>query len=234
MAFVLGIPFFAKSVPWRYEVKLADYVGDLPDMQVCNAPEGKAAFKKIIDRLYPVMDGDKDLPISVEIVKGKDVNAFASLGGKIYVFEGLIKQAESGEELAGVLAHEIEHVRHRHIIQGVFIRLLTVEAVNLALGRTGGMDPKLFSMLLNMRFGREQEEEADVEGLNRLQKAKIDVSGFRKFFERIENQTSLPAILSDHPSPENRAELTKKYDGSPIVPILREGEWMKIRKICSH
>ena len=231
-AFVLGLPFFAKAIPWSYEKKLANFVGELPQLEVCKNTVGKAEFQKLISRIYPVLEADTQVPITIQVVQGEEINAFASLGAKIYVYEGLIKQAQSAEELAGVLAHEIEHVRLRHIIQGVLVRVLTLEAIDLAMGNTGSVDPKLLNMILNMRFSREQESEADLQGLRRLQQAKIDVAGFRRFFEREENQSTIPAILSDHPSPQNRAELTQQYAGSPIVPILEPGEWRAIKSLC--
>lgn len=231
--FVVGIPIFARAVPFSYERKVADYIGDLTQFSECGNPMGRLAFNKIIARLYPVLEDDAKTPLTFRVIEGKDVNAFASLGGHIYVFNGLIQQARSAEEIAGVLAHEIEHVRNRHVIEGVFFRFLTVEAVDLALGRGGGMDPRMLNMLVNMQFGRDQEKQADRDGLRRLQRAKIDVSGFRQFFERESNQTSVPEILSDHPAPENRAELTRQYEGGAIVPLLSPEEWKDLKRYCA-
>lgn len=231
-ALVVGLPFFARSIPWSYEKKVAEFVGAFPGLEPCPPGPGRAAFQKIVKRIYPVMPDDGQLPLSVELVDAEEVNAFASLGGKIFVLNGLIQQAQSAEEVAGVLAHEIEHVRKRHVIQGVFFRIVTVEAIKLAMGQTGGVDPQLMSMLLNMRFSREQEAEADYEGLRRLQAGRVDVSGFRRFFERSENQTVIPDLLSDHPSPQNRAELTRQFEGGAIEPILKADEWRSLKNLC--
>jgi len=234
---VLGLPFFAKHVPWSAEKKMTRFLGTLPDTQICNSSKnaiaGRPQLQKIIDRLYPVLPGDRDIPISVEVITGKTVNAFASLGGAIYVYDGLLKHAESPEELAGILAHEMEHVRHRHIIQGVFVRLITAEVLSLVYGNSTA-DPRLVSMLLNMHFSREQESQADEEGLKRLQAAHIDAAGFQHFFEREENQSSVPAILTDHPSSENRAALVKQYAGGTVTPIMSTEEWKELKNICGR
>ena len=231
---VLGLPFFAKHVPWSVEKKMAQYLGQLPDTQACNEGKGHEQLQKIITRLYPVKPDDQGIPISVDIIPGKTVNAFASLGGKIYVYHGLLEQAESPEELAGILAHEMEHVRHRHIIQGVFVRLITVEVLGMVFGGDGTVDPRLLSMLLNMRFSREQEYEADDDGLKRLRLAHIDIAGFQHFFEREENQSSIPAMLTDHPSSDNRTALIKQYVGGVVTPIMTAAEWKELKGICLH
>jgi Zn-dependent protease with chaperone function len=234
-AAALGLPFVARHVPWPMEQRLASMMNGSPELKACDLDrhlEAAALLEKVIRRVYPLYPSDREFPVSVTLIRGDSVNAFAFLGGRIYVYEGLLKQAESAEELAGILAHEIEHVKRRHIMQGVFVRLLTVQAAKAVLTGHGSMDPRLAGMLLNMRFSREQEGEADEGGLKRLHDARIDVSGFQRFFERAENQSSLPTILSDHPANEARAGLIKKYRTGPSVPIMSRAEWALVKKIC--
>ncbi len=231
----LGLPFFVKRIPWSVEKKISFWVGGLPDAILCEGqrnPESLVSFQKIIQRLFPINEEDKTFPITVEVVSGDTVNAFATFGGHIYVYDGLIKKAGSAEEVAGVLAHEIEHVKRRHVLQGVFVRLITVEAFKFGFSGGGQMGPELAHLLLNMKFTREQEKEADQGGLQRLQLAHIDVLGYQHFFERFVGETSLPAILSDHPSSYSRAQLVKKYLGSPTQPILDSRGWALVKKIC--
>jgi len=234
-AAALGLPFVARHVPWSLEQRLASMLNGSPEIKSCDLDrhrEGAALLEKVIRRVYPLYPSDREFPAKVTIIRGDTVNAFAFLGGRIYVYEGLLKQTESAEELAGILAHEIEHVRRRHIMQGVFVRLLTVQAARAVFTGQGSMDPQLAGMLLNMRFSREQEGEADEGGLKRLHDARIDVSGFQHFFERAGNMSSLPTILSDHPANEERAELMKKYRNDPSVPIMSRDEWAQVKKIC--
>ena len=231
----LGLPYFARHIPWPVEKRMARFLGGLPDADPCRGarhPEAKDFLDQIVRRLYPLGPEDATFPVSVEAVRGPTINAFATLGGKIYVFEGLIKQAESAEELAGVLAHEIEHVRRRHIMQGVFVRLVTVEALSFVFSGKGQMAHEVANMVLNLRFTHKQEEEADEGGLKRLRDAQIDVVGFEHFFERAENMSSLPSILSDHPSNENRARLAQRFSGGVVRPILDQRNWAVMKKIC--
>jgi predicted Zn-dependent protease len=233
--FALGLPFIARHIPWSVEQRLAMMVNGSPEIQACDLErhkEAAALLERVVRRVYPLYPADREFPAKVTIIRGDTVNAFAFLGGRIYVYEGLLKQTESAEELAGILAHEIEHVRRRHIVQGVFVRLMTVQAFKVIFTGQGSMDPQLAGMLLNMRFSREQESEADEGGLKRLHDARIDVSGLQHFFERAGNMSSLPTILSDHPASESRAELMKKYRNSSPDPIMSRAEWAQVKTIC--
>ena len=234
-AAALGLPFAARHVPWSVEKRLAALPAGLPEIQPCDLSrhkEAAALLDRVIRRVYPLYATDREFPVRITMIRGATVNAFAFLGGQIYVYEGLLKQTESAEELAGILAHEIEHVKRRHIMQGVFVRLLTVEAIKFILTGQGSIDPKLAGMLLNMRFSREQEGEADAGGLKRLHDAKVDIAGFQHFFARAEKAPLLPTILSDHPANEARAALMAKYrQGSP-EPIMSRAEWAEVKKIC--
>ncbi len=228
-AVAAGVPYFAARVPWPVEKRLAAVMGD-DDRAPCgqNRPESAAALAKLTKRLYPVYPEDAGFPLTVEVVPGATVNAFAGLGGRVRVFDGLLQQAQSPEELAGVLAHEIEHVRRRHIIQGLAARLLTLGALKLAFSNGA----PAARALLNMSFGRQQEHEADEGGLKRLRQARIDTAGFASFFERAENSTAMPALLSDHPSSSGRAELARRYAGGASEPILNAQEWRALQSIC--
>jgi predicted Zn-dependent protease len=159
------------------------------------------------------------------------VNAYATLGGKININSGLIKSAETPEELAGVLAHEIEHVRHRHILERVLVNLFTAEGMNLILG--GGSSPaKWAKYFLNMDFTRAQETQADEGGLRRLQMAHVDNHGFKEFFARMGKEESTSVFLSDHPSNRDRMEMVDQFKNEDIRPILTQQEWDVIKNHC--
>src|SRR5262249_27608717 len=73
--------------------------------------EGLAALKRLGSRLEP--QASLKLPITLAVLRKSEANAIALPGGRIYVFDGLIKRAETADEVAGVIAHEIGHVAHR-------------------------------------------------------------------------------------------------------------------------
>lgn len=234
-AMALGLPFFARQLPWSVEQRLAAAPGLLPKVEessLSGNKEATALFSRLTRRIFPLYPTDRDLPVKITVIRGKTINAFATLGGQIYIYEGLLQQAESAEEVAGILAHEMEHVRRRHVIQGLAVRLLTSGAVRLIFTGQGSVDPGLARLLLHMRFSREQETEADEGGFRRLRDANVDPTGMERFFQRAKGGTALPSILSDHPADQSRAQLAVHYRPAAPVAIMSPAEWQVLKKSC--
>lgn len=154
-----------------------------------------------------------------------EINAFAAPGGVVVVFRGLIQAAETPEELAGVIAHEVAHVELRHSlragVKGMGLRAL----LSLALGEVaGGVLERAAAELTELRFSRDAEREADAEGVRRLAAAGLDPQGMIGFFERLEKQegTTMPALLSTHPATAERLERLRReaaaarHDPTPL------------------
>ncbi|CAN5950683.1 unnamed protein product [Sphagnum jensenii] len=228
----LGLPFLIKRVPWSFEAyldeKLSNFSSQFERCDLSSKPKSKAALEKLVGRIFPVSETDRRIPLSVQLIHGNTVNAFASVNGKVYVFEGLLKEAQSAEELAGVLSHEIEHVKRRHVLEGV-----ASGAISFLWMPDLGSGSALANRLLKLKFSRTQEEEADEGGLNRLKEARVSALGFKSFFERMEVQTQIPAMLSDHPSSDLRAKMTELYLNYPSTEILTPQEWANLKQSCS-
>lgn len=230
---VPALPWMARHVPWSVERAIAGLVGSGADGGTCSGraqPGALAALDQLVARLHPLDPEDADFPLTVAVLRGKAVNAYAALGGHVYVYEGLLRQARSPEELAGVLAHEIAHVRNRHIIQGMAVNLLTLGAL------AGAGDPsagaQLAYLLLTMKFSRQQEAEADAQGLVRLQRAQVDAAGFAAFFDRVGRMAEPPELLSSHPASAERAALVARLPGYPVRPVLAAPQWAALQSIC--
>lgn len=233
--FAALLPSIAKHVPWRIERWMDHAVGASALLRPCRGkaqPGSLAAFNKLVARLYPLDAEDRELPITVDVIAGDTINAFAALDGHIHVFEGLIRHVQSPEELAGVIAHEIEHVRGRHIMQGLAVNLFTLTALSSALPSDSPTNSRIAYTLLGMKFSRQQEAEADEHGLNRLRAAQVDAAGFGHFFARAERSSAAPAWLSSHPSSEARAELARRAANFPTTAILTNAEWRALGAIC--
>ncbi len=228
--FALGLSPFAHVIPWRWEQKAGQLF--VPPNVCPGNPQEEELLARLVNRIYPLSHMDAAYSIDVRIVKDPAVNAYAGLGGNIAVNSGLLKQAESPEELAGVLAHEIGHVQHRDIMEGAIARLLTAQGIEMIFG--GHVSAVQWSQyFLNMSFTRKQEALADEAGLQRLQKAHVDNQGFRRFFERMENSASVPVFLSDHPENHARSEMAAKFDNRGATPIMTRAEWAILKSYCS-
>jgi len=154
-------------------------------------------------------------PFTVTVVHSPVVNAFALPGGPIVVFTGLIKEASSPEEVAGVLGHEINHVLQRHGMERIVKTLGIVAVAAIVLGDQQGLiglAKELGVQMITLKFNREQETEADLTGLRLLHKAKVDPAGMIAFFERLaksEKEQQRIELLSTHPMSTARAERLK-------------------------
>jgi predicted Zn-dependent protease len=163
------------------------------------------------------------------VVRDPSLNAFALPGGYVVVNSELLLRADSAEELLGVLAHEISHVTSQHGTRNLLASagiFLTVQVVlgdaSGVLGTIAGATP----FLLSQKYSRGFENEADSEGFELLQRARIDGHGMVSFFEKVKAEearlrekareevgdaagtvlTEIPEFLSTHPTTDSRIE----------------------------
>src|SRR6185295_8601278 len=219
---VLGLWFGAdvlveiavSRIPVEWEQKLGEsaYRDFLSHQEVMKDGPAVAALGEITQRLTEQISNNP-YKFDVTVVKSDVVNAFALPGGYVVVFTGLMKKAESGEEVAGVMSHELNHVLQRHGLERIVKNLGLMTVVAIVFGNQQGLVGmmKQFGVeLLTLKFGREQETEADLTGLQLLQRAKIDPSGMIRFFERLsEKDEGRMEWLSTHPMSAARAERLK-------------------------
>lgn len=232
--FATGLSPLAHVIPWRWEKKLSDTLDFGSSKKECRySPQAQDVLEKLVKRIYPANSDDAAFSIEVRIIRDPAVNAYAALGGKISINSGLLKHAESPEEVAGVLAHEIGHVQHRHVMEGTIVHMLTAEGINMIFGgQTSTADWAQY--FLNMNFTRSQEAQADEEGLGRLQRTHVDNQAYRHFFERMEKLGAVPVFLSDHPSNRSRSEMAAKFVNQATTPILTQEEWKILQGYCGE
>ncbi|MBC7397495.1 MAG: M48 family metallopeptidase [Bdellovibrionales bacterium] len=227
-----GMPWFAKHLPWSVEQKLNQKLGLMKGLQVCAVPDGVKALALIVSRLEHAGNKPLEFPVQIKVIEGEIKNAFASIGGEIYVYDSLLREIKSPEELAGILSHEIEHVQQRHIVQSAATHLFSYGILHWVMGGDVSGALEFFRVLSNLKFTRHQEEEADEGGLARLQAAEIDPLGFQQFFERLALNPNPATFLSDHAAPKERAELVKKFSVIHPRVILTTDEWKDLKGIC--
>jgi predicted Zn-dependent protease len=168
-----------------------------------------AAVQEISERLIAHIPGNP-YTFEVAVVKSEVVNAFALPGGYVVVFTALLQQAENAEEVAGVLSHELNHVLERHALQRIVKQLGLVTTVGIIIGDQQGLARVMKQIgveLLSLKFGRSQETEADVTGLQLLHRSHIDPSGMITFFQRMtQKERGGVEWLSTHPMSAGRAQ----------------------------
>jgi predicted Zn-dependent protease len=151
------------------------------------------------------------------VLRDRQINAFCLSGGKVAVYTGLLPVAANDNQLATVMAHEIAHALAHHTSERIARAQLEEQAVQMAGGLFGQMDPHQRELLLKVLAGgahvaglsydRQQESEADHIGVFLMTFAGYDPDQAVAFWERMEQAShgrSPPEILSTHPSNARR------------------------------
>ena len=165
-----------------------------------------------------------------KVVNAREINAFALPGGPMYVNRGMIEAARTEGEVAGVMAHELSHVVLRHG---------TAQASKATKYEVGALAGQILGAVIGgkvgavvaegsrfglgaafLRFGREYERQADVEGAQIMARAGYDPAEMANMFKTIARQSDArgPEWLSDHPDPGNRSEY-----------IMREAKALRVQ-----
>jgi len=228
-------------VEWEEELGRSQAAAILEQTDTCSDEELNAAVSEIGGRLVAGM-GKTPFAWNVKVIDSPEVNAFALPGGYVFINRGLIEASDSPEEVAGVLAHEFQHVLARHGMKNVAaqigLRVVLYSLVGDAQAVQGFMLDNM-AALAGMKFSRSQETEADRGAVRLARRSHIDPEGFLKFMKKLEQKEgSVPAglaILSTHPDTGSRMDdirdlIAQKGRGT-VKPF--SSDWTKIKKQCS-
>jgi predicted Zn-dependent protease len=231
----------AERVPVHWESKLGDTIvqhivtaGDR-----CTDESRQARIDAVAAAvLKPVAT---NYTFRITVANSPTVNALAAPGGAIVVFRGLLERTESAEELAGVLAHEFQHVLHRHATRSIFQHASAgilmaavigdVSAV-VAFGLEGAR------MLGDLSMSRQAEAQADRDGMQMLRDAGIDTAGMVAFFEKLAQLHGDPGrgkYLMSHPAPQERLATLRAMSAQwprPASRLMPDYDWNDIKSMC--
>lgn len=150
-----------------------------------------------------------DFPWEVYIINRDDVqNAFCTPGGYIYIYTGLIKFLDKKSALAGVLGHEMAHAARRHTTKLLTKQYGIETLLDVVLGKNQGVLSQIAEGLVNLKFSRSEESDADKYSVIYLCPTKYHSDGAAMFFQKLLDAGggSPPEFLSTHPSPDQRVE----------------------------
>jgi Zn-dependent protease with chaperone function len=153
-----------------------------------------------------------------EVMNVKEINAFALPGGPMFVNRGMIEAAHTDGEVAGVMAHELSHVVLRHGTaqaskaskygMGQVAGAVLGAIIGGGWGQVVSQGTQLGIGTMFLRFSREYERDADLEGAQIMAAAGYDPNDMANIFKTIQKQggSGGPQWLSDHPDPGNRSD----------------------------
>jgi predicted Zn-dependent protease len=242
LAATRGVPALAdaaaKKVPPEWEIKMG------AAMRAALAPEGSRvtdpALEAVFDSILTRLDAHAaphPYTFRVTVVDRPEVNALAAPGGELVFFTGLIEKARSPDELAGVVAHEMQHVLLRHTTRGVLRRASVGIVLGFFIGDAGALGGLLETAekIGALAYGRADELEADRAGVILLSAAGVDPAAMVRMFEALsESQAAVPtalSYLSTHPATEERIARLRREAKPPaeVRPIETPEPWSAIQ-----
>jgi Zn-dependent protease with chaperone function len=250
---IYGVPELATRllpfVPVSVERKLGEAVdknvhGALDSQHLgaaftCGYGAGELEGRAALDRLVGKLEAAAALPLQlhVDVVRRPEPNAVTLPGGRIYVNQGLIDQAQTPDELAGVLAHEMGHVAARDgtrvVLQTTGLSFLFGMMLGDFVG--GGAVVIAARTVLKSSYSRRVEGAADGYSAALMQKTGGDPHALGALLTRIvvDKDHGL-AILRDHPETRDRiAAINAVADNGPTPPFLDIAEWRALKQICA-
>jgi predicted Zn-dependent protease len=170
----------------------------------------------------------KDVPYSIKVIKDSQVNSFATVGGFVYVNEGLIDFVQSDDELAGVIGHETGHIERRHVLTANS----KAEILDILFGIASIFSPILYEFGglaeagLMAKVSREDEIQADRYGLLLMSRAGYDPEAMVTIMAHLgvlqdEHDDAVSKYLEDHPDPKARVAHLMGYpelDPTDVTP----------------
>ncbi|MBR1121213.1 M48 family metallopeptidase [Bradyrhizobium lablabi] len=240
---LFGVPLAADRLAPLVPEGLERRIGDVTEKQVkllfdgkvCSNAAGQRAFTKLVNALRE--QAGLDPSVQTAVLSSPVPNAFALPGGKVFLFDGLLAKAENPDEIAGVLAHELGHLKHRDNMRGLIYNGGTSFLIGLLFGDITGSSALIFASrtLVTASHSREQEGNADTFAIELMQKLGRSAKPMGELLFRVtgkEGGRGL-SILSGHPFTEDRlARMTREHRPPSGPPLLTPDEWVALKNIC--
>lgn len=204
-----------------------------------SSDERVRTLRRVGNRLLSVIDDGKDpWQYSFDVIDNKQVNAFALPGGPTFFFTGLLDRLSTEDQLAGVLAHELTHIRREHWAYAYRDSQQRALGLNLLLiltranSNVAGIASIANDVLFTLRFSRDHEKQADDQGMDMMIKAGYNPEGIKEVFQILSKASGggkPPEFLSTHPDDKNRIKrlddrikkLNKSFPAQKLLPWAR-------------
>jgi len=211
--------WLAPYVPFAWERQLERQFVQQLIKQGETVDAKQKALQRIADRLVQGMNMPSDITVQVYFVDSPTVNAIATLGGNIVIFQGLLDRLPSEDALAMVLGHEIAHVKNRDVLASLGGGVMVSLAASLLLGDAGAVgklvgDEVLFATL---HYSREKEAQADLDAFEALVKVYGHGGGAKDLFdvfldvEQESGGVKKSDLLISHPLTSQRFDVLDRF-----------------------
>jgi Zn-dependent protease with chaperone function len=219
------------------------HLGDAAELQlkavfgnkVCKGAAGQAAFAKLVDALRA--PAGLDATVASQVLDTPIPNAFALPGGRFYLLSGLLAKARDPDEIAGVLAHELGHLKHRDNLREVIHNGGSSFLIGLLFGDITGAGAMIFASraVVSASYSRDAEHDADSFAIDVMHKLGRPTRPMGELMFRVTGKEGdkRPSILASHPLSEDRLQRMRAEDLPPSgPPLLSADEWDALKAIC--
>ena len=234
------IPFaadiFARNLPKEYEVNL----GNKLYTEIIAHDSIDTLKTNLVNRFAKQIDFNTNYSIQITVVHGKEVNAFATPGGHIIVYDALLNKLGNSEELAGLLSHEATHVNERHSLRAISSDLSRSLFLSIIFRDRSGVSSVLVenaNMLNSLRFSREMERIADEGAVEIMLKNNTNPDGMLQLLyllKSVDKTNGDFTYLSTHPATKERIADVKNYISNHNIRIIPNKQrnliWKEIKK----
>lgn len=252
VAYVFGVPLLANRivglVPPEWEERLGETVVDQIEgalraeagFEICD-PDPESLPNRAIMRFAAKAVEGTGTPFSpdIKVIRSSIPNAFALPGGHSFYSSALLDQTETADEFAGVMAHELGHVVHRHGMEQLISTSATGLLIGFVLGDMTGLSVAggIGAALIDSRFSREAERQADRFAADVAKRMAFQPAGLTSLLERVaadDQMTRALALLSTHPLTSERRQAleTMTVTDASLSPAFTEAEWEAIKTMC--
>jgi predicted Zn-dependent protease len=230
---LLALGFFADRLAHHIPYSVEQDIRLLVPEDNAATPELQTYLDGLARRIVAHQALPEDMVITVHYVDGDMVNAYATLGGHVVLFRGLLERLPNENALATVMAHEIAHIKHRHVIRSLGSALVVGVVVSVFSSSLG--DTLIAGVigdtgeLTGLKFSRSHETEADTTALATLRQLYGHVHGGEDLFEALQEEDGtayVPEFLSTHPDIERRiARIEDETAGATPALTALPGEF---------
>jgi predicted Zn-dependent protease len=214
--YLLVVPWLGERVAMTFSKEREISLGDAMYNSMISGAEIDKQKTAAINRFYRELNYDVNYPIEITVLKSGEVNAFAVPGGHIVVYDGILEDMRTPEQLAALLAHEASHIQQRHSLRNIFRSMARKMFLLIIFGGDAGLAGYLANRaddLKGLEYSRELETEADDNGMKLMNKSNLDIKGMLLLMEQLEKSAvgkEPSSLLSTHPIFESRIRNVKK------------------------
>jgi len=235
---LVGVPLAADRLAPLVSDAIERRIGDAAEKQTvlsfggkqCTDAPGRAVFDKLVGRIIEA--AEVKTPIKAGVLATPVPNAFVLPGGTVYLLSGLLARAENPDEIAGILAHELGHIRHRDIARNLIYNGGASLLIGLFFGDITVSGASIYvSGSLVTASSREAEASADAFSIDVMHHLGRPTRPMAELIFRLNR--SQP-ILSREPFIEDRLKRMSEENRAPSgPPLLNANEWAALKSICN-